>query len=212
MATEPPPGTVTALEPDGRGVVRVHVDGRVLLSVSADVAERLAVRVGDRLTGERHGALCRAADEEAAWRTLLRALERRPFAARDMARRLVLKGHPPEAADAAVGRAQRTALLDDGQFARHYVQTRAARGRGPARLRRELAAMGVDARLADRVLAEELPADSQAERVTALARRRAGQLAALDRPDRLRRVVAFLARKGYRGPAVRNIARSVLDG
>jgi regulatory protein len=156
--------------------------------------------------------LCRAADVEAAYRTLLQALSRRPFARRDLARRLVLKGHPPEAADLAVARGERVGLLDDEQFARHYIQTRAARGRGPSRLRRELTGLGVAPALADRLLGEELPEDAQDARIEALARKRAGQLGSGPRPERLRRLLGFLARKGYRGTRVRELARRALDG
>jgi SOS response regulatory protein OraA/RecX len=64
--------------------------------------------------------------------------------------------------------------------------------------------------LADQVLAEEMPAEDQDARVTALARKRAAQLADLPRQDRYRRLLAFLARKGYRGTRVREIARTAL--
>jgi regulatory protein len=182
------------------------------MTLPAELVGRLALRVGDPLPMESHEALCRAADVEAAYRTLLQALGRRPFARRDLARRLVLKGHPPEAADEAVRRAERVGLLDDEQFARHYIQTRAARGRGPARLRRELTGMGVASALADRLLGEEMPEDAQEARVEALARKRATQLAGVPRPDRYRRLLGFLARKGYRGARVREVARRALDG
>ena len=215
VATEPGSShLVSGLVPDPRreGLVQLQVDGRPLMTVPADVVGRLALRVGDPLPADSHEALCRAADVEAAYRTLLRALERRPFACRDLARRLVLKGHPPEAADLAVARAERAGLLDDAVFARHYIQTRAARGRGPARLRRELTGMGVAAALADRILREELPPEVDDARVEALARKRAAQLAGLPRQDRYRRLLGFLARKGYRGGRVAELARKALDG
>lgn len=215
MATDPAGGRrISGLVPDPRreGLIQLHVDGRLLMSVPAELVGRLSLRAGDPLPADSHEALCRAADVEAAYRTLLQALGRRPFACRDMARRLVLKGHPPEAADRAVARAERAGLLNDELFARHFVQTRAARGRGPARLRRELTVMGVPAPLADRVLGEELPAEDQDVRIAALARKRAAQLAGVPRPDRLRRLLGFLARKGYRGGRVRELARAALDG
>lgn len=215
MATEPVPSRrISGLVPDPRreGVVQLQVDGLPLMSVPADLVGRLALRVGDPLPSDGHEALCRAADAEAAYRTLLRSLERRPFACRDLARRLVLKGHPPEAADLAVARAEQAGLLDDEVFARHYVQTRASRGRGPARLRRELTGMGVLAATADRVLREELPPEADEVRVEAIARKRAAQLADLPRLDRYRRLLGFLARKGYRGVRVRELARKALDG
>jgi len=215
VATEPVPSRrISGLVPDPRreGVVQLQVDGRPLMSVPADLVGRLALRVGDPLPSDGHEVLCRAADTEAAYRTLLRSLERRPFACRDLARRLVLKGHPPEAADLAVARAEQAGLLDDERFARHYIQTRAGRGRGPARLRRELTGMGVLAATVDRVLAEELPPEEDDVRIEAIARKRAAQLADLPRVDRYRRLLGFLARKGYRGGRVRELARKALDG
>lgn len=215
MATEPVPSRrISGLVPDPRreGVVQLQVDGRPLMSVPADLVGRLALRVGEPLPEDGHEALCRAADAEAAYRTLLRALERRPFACRDLARRLVLKGHPPEAADQAVARAEQAGLLDDEAFARHYIQTRASRGRGPARLRRELTGMGLVAATVDRILGEELPPEADEVRIEAIARKRAAQLASLPRVDRYRRLLGFLARKGYRGGRVRELARKALDG
>ena len=210
--TDPGSGTrVTGIVPDPRreGAVRVEVDGRPLLTVPAEIAVRLGLGVGGLLSGPVHQELCRAADAEAAFRTALRALERRPFAARDLARRLILKGHPPEAAEQAVGRAEGLGLVNDETYARHFIQTRSARGRGPARLRRELTAMGVVPPLVDRLLSEELPEEQTLDRVAALARKRAGQLTGLARQDRVRRVVAYLARRGYRGPEVVRAVREV---
>jgi regulatory protein len=200
-------GIVT--DPRSAESVRIQVDGRTLLTVPARVAERLGVRPGDLIVGQAHEALCRAADAEAAFRTALRALERRSFAARDLARRLVLKGHPPEAADQAVSRAQEAGLVNDESFARHFVQTRSARGRGPTRLRRELTVMGVAAPLVDRVLRDEVPEEASREAILVLARKRAGQLKDIPRPDRLRRVIAYLARRGYRGAEVLKTVREV---
>lgn len=208
--TDPAAGArVTRVVPDPRrkGAVRVEVDGRPLLTVPEEIAARLGIGPGGLLSGPMHQELCRAADAEAAFRTALRALERRPFAGRDLARRLILKGHPPEAADQAVERAKELGLVNDETYARHFIQTRSARGRGPARLRRELAAMGVLPSLVDRLLSEELPEEQTLHRVSVLARKRAGQLAGIPRPDRLRRVVAYLARRGYRGAEVVRTAR-----
>src|SRR5512144_1755150 len=80
-------------EPRRAGSMRVMVDGRPLLTVPRDVAERERLGPGLPLEEPLLTRLGRAADEEAAFRTALRLLERRPFAARDLARRLVLKGH-----------------------------------------------------------------------------------------------------------------------
>ena len=190
----------------GGGSVRVLVQGKALLTVPREIAQAEGLAPGMLLGEPLYARLCRAADEEAAYRTALRFLERRPFAARDLTRRLVLKGHPPEAATAAVGRAQAAGLVDDARFTLHYVETRAARGRGPLRLRRDLAALGVERSLVDRALSEAFGADGgQAPSVEAVARKRLAQLKGLPRPVLRRRLLAYLARRGFVGDAVQRV-------
>ncbi|HEX7023348.1 MAG TPA: regulatory protein RecX, partial [Gemmatimonadales bacterium] len=184
---------IGAVVPDPRraGSVRVMVDGRPLLTVPRDVAERERLGPGLPLEEPLLTRLGRAADEEAAFRTALRLLERRPFAARDLARRLVLKGHSPDAADAARCRATELGLLDDRRFSAGFVETRAQRGRGPMRLRRDLAVLGVERAVIDGAIAEVFGADgADAPQADALARRRIAQLRGLSRTVQRRRLLA----------------------
>lgn len=215
LSEAPPLRVVGDLVSDPRraGSVRVLVRGRPLLTIPREVAEREGLQPGIELGEALFARLARAADEEAAFRTALRFLERRPFAARDLARRLVLKGHPPEAVEAARGRAEQLGLLDDARFTLHYVQTRAARGRGPLRLKRDLAALGVERRVVDQALLEAFGADgSEAPQAEAVALRRLGSLRGLPRPVQRRRLLAFLARRGFVGHPVTRMVGQLLDG
>jgi regulatory protein len=202
----PAPRVVTAIEPDPRkpGVMRVHVDGRPYCAVPASALGRAEVRAGTHLTPERLDLLGEMADEEGAFRTLLRALERRSYARVDLGRRLVRKGHRPAAVESALERAGGMGLLDDARYARNYVETRAARGRGPARLLRDLLAMGVARHHIDAAVAEHWPPDvDRSAMPRALAARRARQMGQLPREAKRRRLVAYLARRGFTGPEVR---------
>jgi regulatory protein len=193
---------LTALEPDPRrpGTLRVEVDGARFGAVPEELARAAGLAVGRAVDAELQERLTAAADAEGAFRTLLRALERRSFARADLGRRLVRKGHPGPAVDAAIERAAGLGLLDDAAFARDYVQTRAARGRGPSRLTRDLLAMGVDRVHVDRALAAEWPEGSDRTGLPlALAAKRAAQLGELPRPVKRRRVLAYLARRGFAG-------------
>jgi regulatory protein len=207
----PPSSPVERIAADPRieGAVRLIIDGRTALTVPIETARAEGVAVGTVLEEASFARLCEAADRAAAFRTALRLLERRPFARRDLGRRLRLKGHLPAAVDTALERAEQAGLLDDERFARHFVQTRTARGRGPARLRRELSMQGVPDGVIDRVLAEEVSEDASRAAVETLARKRAQQLRELDREVRVRRVVAYLARRGYTGSEVRRVVREV---
>ncbi len=198
--------TITDLEPDPRrnGRVRLQVDGRPFctLPVEAVIAHQLvAGRVVDESIQD---LLQQAADADAALRALLRALERRSFSRKDLERRLRQRGHRPPAIAAGLDRADELGLINDGAYALHFVATRAARGRGPARLLRDLQQSGVARPLADAAIAAQWPEGSDpTESVAGLVRRRAEQLRTLPRQVRRRRILAFLARRGFTGSEVR---------
>lgn len=204
---------VGALVPDPRrpGSLRIMVQGRPLLTIPRDVAEAELLTPGQTLEPTQYERLCRAADEEAAFRTSLRLVERRPFSGRDLTRRLIMKGHSPRAAEAARVRAESLGLIDDRRFALHYVETRAVRGRGPLRLRRDLSALGVDRQVVDAVLSEALGSGGESgPQADALARKRLGQLKGLPRPVQRRRLLAFLGRRGFAGAAVSKMVGELL--
>jgi regulatory protein len=204
---------ITAIAPDPRraGAVRIEVDRAPFAAVPQDLvaAERLAP--GRELDDGLRGRIGLEAEIEGAFRTVLRALERRSFARADLGRRLRRKGHAPEAVDGALERAAEMRLLDDGAFAVNYVETRSGRGRGPLRLTRDLLAMGVDRRLIDRALAAHA-ADGvdRAGLPLSLATKRAAQLGDLPREVKRRRVLAYLARRGFAGHEVGEIVRKVV--
>ena len=196
---------ITALvpEPQGTGSIWIEVDGTRFGSLSPEVVREERLRVGSELEDallDRLGAL---AEVEATYRTALRAVERRSFARADLARRLRRKGHAPDAIERALGRLAEHGFLDDAAFAASYVETRAARGRGPVRLARDLAAMGVERSVIDRALASHAGStDTTGDIPRALAAKRAAQLEDLPRHVRRRRVLAYLARRGFSGREV----------
>ena len=205
---------ITALEADPRrpGAVRVEIDGLRFGAVPREVVAREGLTVGRELDGALQERLAAAADIEAAFRTVLRSLEVRSFARGDLGRRLQRKGHPRPAVEAALERAMEFGLLDDAAFAQSYVQTRAARGRGPSRLTRDLLSMGVERGLIERALAAHWPEGSDCTAVPlALAVKRAAQLGTLPRQTKRRRLVAYLARRGFTGREVTEIVDKVVQ-
>ena len=210
--TNSPTQAITALEPDPRrpGAVRVSAQDVSWTIAAADVAASGA-RVGVTVDDALREALERAADAEAAFRTAIRSIEQRSHARTDLGRKLVRKGHARPAVEVALERCAGLGLLDDAAFARHFVETRAARGRGPARLRRDLYAMGVAGSHVDAALADlQSDGDQTGEQALALASKRAGQLSGVPREARKRRLLAFLARRGYTGEAARSAVDRVL--
>lgn len=204
---------LTGVTPDPRrpSCVRLAVDGRPFGIAAADAFAALGIVQGDELTPERLEQLSRLTDDEAAYRAGLTALGHRPRATADLGRRLVRSGHPPGSVKHALARLTTLGLLDDATFAANYVETRSERGRGPARLLRDLRMLGVDPDVASAAIAAHWPdEEGPAEAALHLAMKRAPQLAHLERPVQRRRLLAFLARRGFSGRAAIDAVRQVL--
>jgi regulatory protein len=205
--------TITALDPDPRrpGAVRLEIDGARFGAVPRELVGTEGLTVGRVVDADLQQRLGAAADIEAAFGTVLRCLELRSYARSDLGRRLLRKAHPKQAVEVALERATRLGLLDDAAYARGYVQTRAARGRGPSRLIRDLLAMGVQRSLIDRALSAEWPEGSDRSSMPlALASKRAAQLGSLPRQTKRRRVLAYLARRGFSGREVTEMVERVV--
>jgi len=196
---------VSGVIPDaGRaGAVRIEVGGRPFCTIAAAVARRLGLARGTSVSAAARDELQAAADVEAALRSALRALERRGFAREDLGRRLIRKGHPATAVAQALDQADALGLLDDRSFAQQFAAARADRGQGPARIRLDLRSRGVADEIVEAVLAEAFPTDEAVEAmVLRLAEKRAAQLGGLPRTARRRRLLAYLARRGFAGHEV----------
>lgn len=206
--------SITAVDPDPRrpGVILLEIAGARFGAVPRELVGAEGLTVGRVVDAELQQRLGAAADIEAAYRTVLRYLELRSYARSDLGRRLLRKGHPRQAVEAALERATDLGFLDDAAYARGYVQTRAARGRGPSRLIRDLLALGVQRSLIDRALEAEWPEGSDRSSVPlVLATKRAAQLGPLPRQTKRRRVLAYLARRGFSGREVTDMVEGVLS-
>jgi len=204
---------LTGLAPDPRrpDYRLVEVDrGRFASLRATDLAD-LELQLGAEISAPVYERLQELADLEAAQLAALRSLNRRAHARLDLRRRLLQKQHPAPAVDAALERLRAAGLIDDMRFAFDYAAAKARRGRGAARLMRDLQAQGVERRVAEEAVRRALAAEGldQAETVRALVKKRAKQLAGLPPMVRKRRLVAFLVRRGFAGADVREAVEAL---
>ena len=204
---------LTGLAPDPRrpDYRVVEVDRGRFASLPAHELTGLDLVIGREIGPLVLERLQELADVEAAHRAAQRAIARRAHARFDLRRRLLQRQHPPEAVDAALDRLSAAGLLDDAQFAADYAADKARRGRGPARLARDLQAQGVDRRIAEEAVRRSLAAEGvdPEQAVRALAEKRAKQLAGLPPMVKKRRLVAFLVRRGFAGAEVRQVVEAL---
>lgn len=204
---------LTGLAPDPRrpDYRVVEVDRGRFASLPVEALVGLDLVVGREIGPLVLERLQELADLEAAHRAALRALARRAHARFDLRRRLLQKQHPPAAVDGALDRLGAAGLLNDAQFARDFAAAKARRGRGPARLVRDLQSQGVDRRVAEEAVRDSLAAEgvNASDAVRVLAEKRVRQLAGLPPAVKKRRLVAFLARRGFAGAEVREVVESL---
>lgn len=144
-----------------------------------------------------------------------RALDLLALRARSIAelrQKLVRKGEPSEAVDAAIERLKAQRLLDDAQFARQFARAKVV-GAGASRRRiaLELTRKGVDRQTADSAIddlaeAEGIDVSAAIHRV---AEKKWRSLAKLDAQTASRRLYAFLARRGFNPDEIRSAMQAL---
>ncbi len=178
------------------GVFRLSCARRGTLLVPEDLVHALGLSRGMVLSPETLDRLVRADAAVRSYRRALRLLTIRPRSRAELAARL-LQDAPTEVVHRTLDRLQAEGLLDDERFARLWATSRRVVHRfGAARIRRELLQKGVDRETAEKVLRELDPADEVALAEEA-ARRRLKRYAGLDRTTAVRRLFAFLVRRGF---------------
>jgi regulatory protein len=105
-----------------------------------------------------------------------------------------------EVVERVVADFERLKLLDDRELARRWVERSVAqRPSGATRLRQELRKRGVAGGIIDEVLAEFGPLLGSAEQAAGLLRKQAWRYRGVEEDKARRRMLGFLARRGY-GP------------
>lgn len=143
----------------------------------------------------------------------LRLLTIRERSSAEIRRSLDRRGFCEDAVSEVLGSLERSGLVNDQRFAERFTEDVGhARGWSGARTRGELARRGIARELAVEATAE--PAGDEMERAIAVARARAQRMRSLSADARFRRVVAYLARRGYSAEICRKAATAatrVLD-
>ena len=121
--------------------------------------------------------------------------------------KLVQKEFAEEIVEQVVADLQRQKLLDDREFARRFVEARLGRANGSRKLAMELRRKGVESEIVDETVAEFADTLDSEERAIALLGKQAWRYRGLERDKAKRRMLGFLARRGYDA----QMARSAVD-
>ncbi|HEV2529045.1 MAG TPA: regulatory protein RecX [Thermomicrobiales bacterium] len=209
----PPPrgGTVSRITAQVRDPNRssVFLDGEFGFGITTDRVLTEGLVPGDVLTAERVAALIAQDDADRAIAAGLNLLSYRPRTVKELEDRLARNGFAEPAVLAAIERLTGWGYLDDGAFARRWVENRIEhRPRGARLLAQELRQKGVDRDVIGETI-DEAEIDELAAAIQA-GERKAQSYAELDPAVARRRLTGFLARRGFTGGTVRQAVDQLL--
>jgi len=133
----------------------------------------------------------------------------RPRSRHELLQRLVAAGFDRLDVEDELGRLEAVGLVDDERFAEEFIEHAVGRRlEGRRSVTSSLVAKGIDRDMIERTL-EGVGTDDET-RAVELAKLRAGRLRSVPPDAAYRRLVSFLARRGYDGGVARRAARLAL--
>lgn len=197
-------GKVTSLkrQKKNRERVSVFIDGRFAVGLPAIVAARLSL--GQFLSDAEIESLKEQGASETAYGRVLNYLSYRPRSRAEVVTYLQKRDVSEGQIEAIVDRLEKAGLLDDEAFAQFWVENRERfRPRGLHALRYELRSKGLDNKVIEQALAS-VDAEASAHRA---ASKKARQLSHLDELVFKKKLVAYLARRGFDFGVAREVAQ-----
>jgi regulatory protein len=196
-------GRITALkyQKRRRDRVSVYLDGRFAFGVPEIVAARITV--GQSLSEAEIEALCEHGSVEQAYNQALDYLSYRPRSQAEIVSYLRRHDIPDTQAEAVVERLTAAGLVNDEAFAQFWVENRERfRPRGPRALRYELQRKGIGQEAIDQALEGVDPSAGAYQ----AAAKKAQQLRQLDQREFYRKLVDYLARRGFDYDVAKEVA------
>ena len=145
-----------------------------------------------------------------------RYLAYKPRTRQELCRHLKERGFHQEEITACADQLEEYHLLNDLEYASLYIETMAQRGRGMDRIRRELAAKGVDRHTSEEAIAgmEKLPDEVELAMDQARRMLDGTDVTDLDYKEREKikgRIARRLAGRGFRTDTIYRVARRALE-
>lgn len=182
---------------------RVVLESGSVLRVRAEDVASLGLETGVEVDDARLAVLRELAEHVRATETALRLLAVRLRSRREIEERLQRRGAAPEVRRAVIERLSAEGFLDDGRFARAWIQGRLTlRPSGGLRLRSELLRKGVAGEVVDQALRESVSEADERALALEVARSRFRRYRRQPPEVAYRRLAGVLHRRGFSGGAI----------
>ena len=187
--------------------VSIYLDGEYAFGLSRIVAAWL--HSGQKLSEEKIATLSNDDSDEVAYQKALRFINVRPRTMKEVRKKLIEKGFTSTQVDNALKRLQEADLVEDGQFARMWVENRNEfHPRSQQLIQLELLQKGVAVEEIEKALVESA---DDAELATQAAKQQIRKYDRLDWPEFRKKLSAFLMRRGFSYGTIAPVVRSVWE-
>lgn len=207
--------TITDIRSLGSGRRRerkVTIDAERTLTITEETFLRFGLVDGQAMDAERLREMELADGVARAMTEAHRLVDHRMRTRRELAVRLRSRGRPADVIEEVLDRLENVGLIDDGRFARQWIDERLrSRPVGLSLLRRELRQKGIDAEIVETALEESASGEGEAGRAYEALCRQTYRYVRLDRDAAHRRMVAFLGRRGFGQDVIYHVVHRVLD-
>lgn len=139
----------------------------------------------------------------------LRLLKLRPRSRAELGRKMAGKGYERPAIDDVLDELTRLGFIDDAAFAKAWLQYRLNKPMGFRRVERELIDKGIPKDMIRGHWDEVKASYDELETVRTLARKRARQYNNVDPLKRKKRVMDYLARRGFQLDIIMKVIREI---
>lgn len=141
----------------------------------------------------------------------LRLLEKRPRTKQEIRAGLFKAGFPQDVVDAVVERLEQLGYVDDIRFARDWARERVEiKSLGKSRVKLELLRKGIESELADQAICDVFSTVDEYDMARRVAEGRVAFYRDLDPVAKRRRLVLYLARRGFDFPTAERVARELV--
>jgi regulatory protein len=178
---------------EARRRARIYLDGEWWMTLASELVEEFGIVPGLALSEDEVTALRERILEERAFRFLVRSLAVRQQTQAELTRKLAARKIPDEIGARALGRLGAYGYLDDRETGRQLAEGLLRRGYGRARALRKLREKGLPRELAEEIVEQALPAESELEAASCalLSRQLDGSR------ESARKAIDFLRRRGF---------------
>jgi len=201
---------VTSIKPSKRvqGRYSVYVDGKFLVSLTADLIAHFGLQQGRKLSSSEYENLATALDDRKLRDTAYRLLSRRPHSVKELADKLRQRGFSRPYIEVLVKEFCDKDLLSDRKFAESWVETRfRLKPRSGRLLVMELRSKGVDRETAQAVVREKLDGTDETELAFRLLINRRQRLIRENWVDTQRKIYNFLRYRGFNSDVILRAAK-----